>query len=208
MAFDYSTLVAGKSTEGSIKAWGGHALLESERILTEAQAYIYQRLRVREMRTTATLSFSSGDSSKSLASVSSNGFLDPIGLKFDGDAEDLPYVHENGLMRLRDANGALQTGYPSRWSIVDEQIQFDVALDQDLTARLMFYETPAPLSASNETNFLTKRFPTLLRRACLMFAWEQRRRPELFAQEQILVEAAIDEANRTADMSRAGQILR
>lgn len=208
MAFDYTTLIAAKSTPGSIKAWGGHASLESDRILTEAQAYIYQRLRVREMRKTVLVSLTSGDSYKALSAISTAGFLDPIGFRLDGDSEDLPYVHETGLQRLRDSDGALSTGWPSRWAILDEQMQFDVAVDQNITGRMVFYETPTVLSGENTTNFLTSRFPTLLRRACLMFAWEQQRRADLFAEEQALTDAAIDQANATEDFSRRGAIYR
>jgi hypothetical protein len=66
---------------------------------------------------------------------------------------------------------ALIEGSPSRWAIVDERLQFDCALeDITLAFRLLYYRAPKLLSATNETNWLTVRYPKLLRVACMTAA--------------------------------------
>lgn len=65
---------------------------------------------------------------------------------------------------------ALVTGSPSRWSVFDECVQFDSALDQPMAAKLLYYRSPALLSATNLTNWVTDRYPALMRVACLASA--------------------------------------
>lgn len=57
-------------------------------------------------------------------------------------------------------------GCPSTCALWDEKIKFDVALDQASSARVLMYRAPALLSASNQSNWLTNRYPKLLRVAC------------------------------------------
>jgi hypothetical protein len=52
---------------------------------------------------------------------------------------------------------------PAAWSIWDEKIQFDEAFSAQTICRLGFYRSLPLLSATNETNFLTSRYPNLLR---------------------------------------------
>lgn len=54
---------------------------------------------------------------------------------------------------------------PSVWSIFDEAIQFDSAFDTATQARLLYFRAPPLLSATNPTNFLTNRYPRLIREA-------------------------------------------
>jgi hypothetical protein len=51
---NYSTLVADKTVAGSIKRWVNYGQIDSETVLTEAQALIYSMLRAREMRQAST----------------------------------------------------------------------------------------------------------------------------------------------------------
>jgi hypothetical protein len=63
----YDTLVAGKTTVGSIQYWINYARIDSDTVLTEAQATIFQRLRVREMRTLdSSITVNAGDFAKPL----------------------------------------------------------------------------------------------------------------------------------------------
>lgn len=175
MAMTYSTLVAAKGTDGSLKSWVNHSTLPSATIVSEAQAWIYGRLRVREMRKAGTVSLSADASSAVLPS----GFLDPITLQFDGDAQPIELVTEGRLRRYREDDGTVPSGRPTRFAIYDEAFQFDSAADEALTGRLVYFGTPSELAASaNETNFLTARYPTLLRQACLSFAYEFMKQPD------------------------------
>jgi hypothetical protein len=54
---------------------------------------------------------------------------------------------------------------PSLWSIFDEAIQFDSAFDSAIQARMLYFRSPPLLSTANPTNFLTNRYPRLIREA-------------------------------------------
>ncbi len=206
--FTYDILVSPKTTKGSIAWWVNHSEIDADQILTEAQALIYERLRAREMQILTTLdSIVADDISVALP----DGFLDPIELRFDGYSQELEYVHENLLGRTYNQDGTIDGGTPTKWSIFDEAIQFDVPVDSTVlpwTGRLLYYGTPTALSSDNPTNFLTSRFPTLLRRACIYFGYEARNRADMMGAELKLVEDAIEKANIAADHSRRGQTLR
>jgi hypothetical protein len=64
----------------------------------------------------------------------------------------------------------LISGSPSCWGVWDEQINFDTAFDQAAVCKLPYFRQPLLLSASNQSNFLTNRYPNLLRVACLASA--------------------------------------
>lgn len=55
------------------------------------------------------------------------------------------------------------TGIPSWWGIWDEQIKFDVAFAQASLCKLQYYQSLPLLSTTNTTNFLTNRYPQLIR---------------------------------------------
>jgi hypothetical protein len=198
--FDYDTLVASKQTPGSIKYWVNHEMVDPDLILTEAQAYIYERVRTWEMRTTASVSIPFNSSTIPLPAH----FLEVIKMRFNELADDdLEYVHEHLLRRERDATGQLYTAPPRFWAITDRQIQFENRMDRSYTGEIIYYRRPDDLGQGvAATNWLTIRFPTLVRRACLMFGYEQRRRMEDFNAEVALVEMAIDRVNVTEDMAR------
>jgi hypothetical protein len=54
---------------------------------------------------------------------------------------------------------------PRIWSIFDEAIQWDAAAVTAFQGQLLYYKSPPLLSATNPTNFLTSRFPRLIREA-------------------------------------------
>ena len=60
----------------------------------------------------------------------------------------------------------LVDGSPSVWTIWDEQVKFDVALTDPKQFKMLCYRSPVLLSATNESNWLTDRYPLLLRKAC------------------------------------------
>lgn len=209
--FTYTILTGAISTAGSIRNWTQHSSIPAEQILDEAQALIYTSLRVQEMIRTERVSIGAGLEYASLP----DRFLDPIGFRLDEDKWELDYVQENLLGRERDADGAILTGRPERWTILTTdsdigRMEFDVANDETeaLLGDMIFYRTPELLGASVQTNFLTDRYPTLLRRACLALAFEHRKRWAEFRDEVSLANDAIAAANIAGDMRRRGQLMR
>jgi hypothetical protein len=63
-------------------------------------------------------------------------------------------------------------GLPACWGVWDETMQFDMAANTAWQGKLLYYRQPTLLSASNPTNFLTNRYPKLMRVACLAAAAE------------------------------------
>jgi hypothetical protein len=64
----------------------------------------------------------------------------------------------------------LIAGSPTKWGIVDEKLKFDCAFDTAAQFKLLYYRSPKPLSSTNLTNWLTVRYPKLLRVACMAAA--------------------------------------
>lgn len=202
MAINYTTLTGVKTTAGSIANWVNRSDLPTDNILLEAEAWIYQNLRVREMvaRDTA-FQFDSAAQSEALPS----GFLDPIAFTPHGYYEPLPFVHEDKLEELRDADGALESGTPSRWTIIGTTAYVDVSCSANFAGVLSYFKQPDALSGSNETNFLTTRYPSLLRMACMAHAYEHMKDTPRAREYFQLAMVKMEEAMRTNEMFRRGQ---
>jgi hypothetical protein len=198
---DYTTLVAAKTTAGSIANWVNRGDLPVTDILAEAEAWIYQRLRVREMQQIATLTFAEDASSAALP----DGFLDPIQYEPRQWGGPLEYVHEAALLAPTDDDGNPYEGTPSRWTVMGETAYVDVTCVEAFSGRLLYYKQPDALSGSNLTNFLTRRYPALVRKACMGKAFEHGKDTARTTQYLAMAEAEIKEAARTNDLARRGQ---
>ena len=204
MAISWTVLTGLKTVTGSIGQWVNRSDLPTTNILLEAEAWIYQRLRVREMVTDEAFSFAISTSSKALSTLSGT-FLDPVQFVPYEWGYELPFVSERRYRPSRDTEGVLYTGTPSQWTIIGTTAYVDVTCVAAFPGRLMYYAQPAALSASNETNFLTVRYPTLLRMACMGFAY-QFMKDQTRTQEYLgYAMAAIGEAAVTNDLARRGQ---
>jgi hypothetical protein len=64
----------------------------------------------------------------------------------------------------------LVAGPPREWAIWDEAIQFDVAAAQQYQGHLGYFRSLPLLSHTNPSNFLTNRYPQLVRKACQVAA--------------------------------------
>ncbi len=199
---DFSTLVADRDTNGSLKNWVNYSRIDSEGILTEAQAWIFSKLRVPEMVATASVSILSGASTAALPT----GYRDPLQFSIPG------WI---GRLRLKDVewfrthlafdeSAVLPTGLPTYWCRIGDLIQTNTLADQAYTASLTYFQTPTALSVSNETNWLTEKYPTLLRRACLMFSYEFRKEMDMFDREEQRALSAIAEIRVEGDEQMRG----
>lgn len=201
-AYTYSILTGDKSVSGSIRNWVNRSDVPAEQVLHEAQAFIYQSLRVREMMEADTITLALGESTADLP----EGFLDPIEFTPFGWSAPLPFVHESGLRAYRDENGNLISGTPTRWRAFGLRMEVNVEADAAFSGRLEYYDQPAFLAATTyETNFLTARYPTLLRVACLMFAYEHAKDGPQRDREAEAAIALIQAANATNELFRRGQ---
>lgn len=202
---DYNTLVSDKTTPGSVMYSINYDRIDSAGIVAEAEAYIYSKLRVREMRSSAELFIATGASNVAYPS----DYRDPIHLGIPG------YINRIARRELEwfrthlgyDETAALPTGMPTLWTDDSGLIQFNSLADIDYTAVFKYYKTPTPLSPGNPTNFLTAKYPTMLRRACLMFAAEARKEYDTFDREEARVLAQIEEIKVEGDLEMRGMEL-
>ena len=206
MAINFTTLTAAeKTTEGSIRNWCNRKDISVTNILLEAEAMIYERLRVREMMVDEAFTFADATSSKALSSLSGT-FLDPIQFVPYEWGYPLSFYHEASMPFARDSAGALfQSTAPSAWTIIGETAWVDVLLDGAFSGRMMYYAQPAALSSSNETNFLTTRYPSLLRYACMAKAYEHMKDANRAKSYTELAMGATASAMQTNDMFRRSQ---
>jgi hypothetical protein len=291
MAMTYTSLVAPKGTTGSIAGWAGYsdAKLDLPAILDEAQALIWQSLRVREMRTEFTFGIPANGSRASLPSR----FLDPIGRLIDttngmkyrhltessvkdmqnfeqvagsfgtdpfttgaansglvaaalaaneltqgsditiaGATSTIDGVAMNGTFLITAAsdtgftfktydaataggvNGGgaaatwtarkLQSGQPCAWSIWDEAIQFDQAFEEATAMRLLCFMSLPLLSAAYPTNFLTNRYPLLIRKATQATAADFMQDDTQYQKHLTALGALIEATNAESDLSYRG----
>lgn len=202
MPMTFTTLTGDKSVAGSIRSWQNYGKVDAEGVLEEAEAMTYQRLRVREMRSSTTLTIPAAAASIALPT----GFLDPLVLRDITNSCDIELRAEEWMESIRTwTNGELDDGDPAFYGIYDELFQFDCKTTVEWQARALFYKRGAALSAENETNFLTDRYPHVLRMACLATAARFSHDDDMFAREQRLFEAKVDELNAMDEFSRRGQ---
>lgn len=87
------------------------------------------------------------------------------------DADDLATSSATGGgAAVTYAANRLVSGWATRWSIYDEKLKLDSALDTAAQFKLLYFRSPLPLSATNLSNWLTDRYPTLMREACMAMA--------------------------------------
>lgn len=60
--------------------------------------------------------------------------------------------------------------YPQYFGVWNERIYFDAAFTQQSLCKLQYFQSLPLLSASNQNNFLTDRYPQLMRTACVTSA--------------------------------------
>lgn len=202
---DWTTLTGARNANGSIKNWGKHALIDAESVLTEAQAWIYQHLRTREMMVVdAEVSISDSDDSFTLPA----GFQEIVSVQLHGDRAPLVYKQEHLLDRSRDESGFMVTRPIRAFTILGNLMLFDCESDDGRTGVMTYFGTPAPLTEGNPTNFLCTKYPSLLRTVCTAYAYEDR---ENWSSAERMFKRAIGEvetANFNAEGYRRGQMLR
>lgn len=199
---DYDTLVGEKTVTGSIKWAINYDRIDPAGILEEAQAWIYARLRVRQMKSSASVAIADGASTASYPT----GYLDPLHFGIPGF---MPKIRSKDVEWFRtnlgfDENADLPEGLPTYWTDYNDLIQLNTVADQAYTASMVFFKTPDALSSSNPTNWLTSKYPTLVRRTCLMFSAEARKEFDTFDREEARALQMIDEIKVESDNSMRG----
>lgn len=93
---------------------------------------------------------------------------------------------------------------PSIFAVWDEAIKFDTAFERAATCKLAYYRRPLLLSADNETNFLTDRYPALLRTACLAGAADFMKDGDEYTKAMQRLQVLVERAGAENDMIYRG----
>lgn len=168
----FTTLIAAKSTAGSIKRWANNDQIDSETILEEAQSWLWRRLRLREM-----LALSTGVMSTATNVITTpTGYVEDKVLMIAGAerqrlrrriVEDI-----ESRMQYSGTGVALSPGKPTEYAIDGSEAVFTVLPQDTYAYRWRYYRELEVLSSSNTANILTTRYNRLLRLACLAGANE------------------------------------
>lgn len=94
---------------------------------------------------------------------------DDDNLVIETDTDATSTATGGGSIATYTAN-KLIAAFPTRWGVFDEKLKFDCAMETASQFKMLYYRSPKPLSASNLTNWLTIRYPKLLRVACMAAA--------------------------------------
>lgn len=98
----------------------------------------------------------------------------------------------------------LVAGSPTCWGIWDEELKFNTALDMPMTCKLLYYRQPKLLSQANQTNFLTARYPKLMRIACLAACADFMRDDQEFQKQMTSLTSLIQTTASYDDLSYRG----
>jgi hypothetical protein len=98
----------------------------------------------------------------------------------------------------------LVQGTPIYWGVWDETIFFDVAFAQGTNCNLQCFKALPILSAGSPTNFLTNRYPHLLRKACTAQAWDFMRNDAEYQKDVAALTVLVEQTNAEGDMAYRG----
>lgn len=171
IGLDYGVLIADKKTDGSIRSWLNNDLVPALAVLHRAEAFIYRRLRVREMLEVAT-----GTIAEDAATIDLPArFLAPRHLAVTGtEAAEIRHRQLEEVERAfaYDADGNRVTGKPGIYCVRGDVLQLNCPADADYAYRFVHYAEPAALSSANPTNLLTGRAFNALFCAGMAYACE------------------------------------
>jgi len=101
----------------------------------------------------------------------------------------------------------LTPGSPYWYAIYNERINFDQAFFQTTVCRLQYYQSLPLLSSTNTTNFLTNRYPKLLRIACMASAAEFMKDDTEYQKLITRLQSAVEAVSMENDMQHRGMDL-
>jgi hypothetical protein len=98
----------------------------------------------------------------------------------------------------------LQIGSAQFWAIWDETIHFDFAFNTQQTLQLLYYKSPPLLSSTNQSNWLTNRYPFLLRQACITQAADWMKEGDEYQKCLTTLTAMVQKVSEENDMGWRG----
>lgn len=180
----WAALTGTSSTPGAIARWlnkstlGSGAQGDADLILQEAMGWIVTRLRHWQMLTAPINGTMVVGQDTILVPTD---MLEPDLIMIAGLASDGNFYQQELVQKLPndiyrawgfDGTGARLQQTPRLYAFNMSKIQMDSQPDLAYPYVFTYYQRPAILSGSNQTNFLTSYYPRLLRCACMMLGAE------------------------------------
>lgn len=133
-----------------------------------------------------------------------DSIIDPNTFVIDsGQSATAGNVTGGGAAATWTADQLIETS-PSIFAIWNEAYHFDGAFDTAVTFRQPYFKSLPLLSPTNPSNFLTNRYPHLVRQACAAAAALFMKDMDAFNAEQQIMSGIIDQINIADDMSYRG----
>lgn len=168
---DYATLIAPKSTPGSVAQWANSNAIPSSEIVVDAESWVYERLRVTEMlETITTLTFTTG--SNAIARPANFCGLRTMWITGDAKQKLTLTTPDKVLERTGYENGQIVQAKPSVFYVDKENFIFNTRSDAAYATWLVQFGRQAALSGGNLTNFLTVKYSRMFRLVLRGIAFE------------------------------------
>lgn len=170
---DYTTLVANKATAGSISSWLSNDAVTAfaPEIVTEATLMIYRSLRSIYMLTKSSGVMTVGNDYIPLQ----DDYMQVKSFWVTGTQQQrMAFKTEEFVKSLAtyDGAGVQIPQQPTCFFLDKDNYNFDSPADLAYPWQIWYYAEPAALSDDNPTNWLTAKYPRLLRCACQLNAAE------------------------------------
>jgi hypothetical protein len=128
---------------------------------------------------------------------------DADNLVIDVDEFATSSVTGGGSVATYTAN-KLISAFPSSWTVFDEQVKFDCAFDTATQFKQLYFRSPRPLSATNLSNWLTNRYPKLMRVSCSAAAADYMKDTEEYNKHLASLTALVGSVNAESDLIYRG----
>lgn len=201
---NYDSLIDSKANYESIKGWVNSDRLPPEAILAEALLDIDTRLRVREMKSL----FPTTIPDQAIQLQLPNDFQAPLSFRRYGSVAGRIDILDTDYFETRvvvDDSGALTLGTPTECQIIGypATAHFNYRANGAIPVRLAYWAKVPKLAPNTQTNFLTERYPTLLRFACTWRAYDFLKDAEKADGHMKKYFDEVQAANREYDMGEA-----
>ena len=173
---DYDTLIAAKTTAGSLANWANSAQVVSSAptIIDEAQSYVYRRLRHWRMLTETSGTMTAGAANDSIDISGITNYLEDKMLMFVGVPNDANGAFFKQRIKRRDpefvwslyaydSSGNRVQALSSFYYSTGTQLKLQNPADYNYPWKLQYWAQPTALSGANTTNWLTTYYPRAFR---------------------------------------------
>jgi hypothetical protein len=198
---DYTTLIAGKSTTGSIRRWVNRDSVDVEAIIPEAQEWIERTLRVREqLRRTTALVTAVG----SATVTPPVDLISPLVWQITGPQaygaipKRSAFTVENSQVFTGTASQS--NGRPSYYYHDETLLVLDKPADAIYTTRMLYHAKANAIGTATTTNYLTGSYSRLFRLALMGMANEWLKDSEQAKYWIGLADAEVSRANVAFEM--------